>query len=249
VRLVAALLRAGEPGRARPHATRALESFRALALLSPDAPDARMGVAESLGMLAGIESDEGDAERALALFDEALTLREALVAAHPDAVGLREGLCAALHNRADLLEGLGRLPEARRGRERAVEVATGFGDLARLPAPMLYNVVWLHLALARMQLDAGERQPALERLDHVAAQGFPAADVWYELARGYCRAALDPELSTQDGRGAREATLDALRRAVELGWNEPAALDGDPSWAALKGSEQLEELLAPLRDR
>jgi hypothetical protein len=100
-----------------------------------------------------------------------------------------------------------------------------------------------------MQLDAGEHGAALERLERVAALGFPAPDVRLELARGYCRAAQDPELRTRDGRAAAEAAVDALRRAGELGWRAPADVDGDPAWAALAGSAALEDVLGPMRER
>jgi tetratricopeptide (TPR) repeat protein len=92
-----------------------------------------------------------------------------------------------------------------------------------------------HLGLGVSELKRGRTEKAIESMTRAQKMARARAEeepsLYYNLATAYAR------------NGDNRTALDHLRRAVELGWDDPAAMNEDPDLHPLRAEPAFKELI------
>jgi tRNA A-37 threonylcarbamoyl transferase component Bud32 len=182
---------------------------------------------------ASLTRDRGKLEKALEVYDKAVTTLKAALEKQPRHVKARESLRHSHAGRALTLARLDRHAEARAEWERAL-------DLDTWPDRNEYRLQHA-LALARL----GEHANAVKECDALAkGKNLPAATL-YTLAQAYARS-----VAAIRDKATKEATinraLDSLRQAVAAGYNNVTSLKQDKDLDALRQRAEFSKLVSDL---
>lgn len=233
-------------------AERALDQARAvqseLAARHPEFPDYRQRLAQTLDSVAWLARKRERNDDALALYRTALQHIEELAARYPESGTFVRDLAVTLTNLGGFEYELELYADALAHYARASELYDGFGAEVAPDGPLADAAVWSYLGHGASALLAGEFAHAVRALERAAALERPNAEPWVELARIWRRAS---ERAPADWHwGARPPlarALDALRKALELGWRDEAALASDADLSALRAQPGFAELLEAVR--
>jgi hypothetical protein len=228
--------------------------MRALAAEHPAVADYRRELAVSLGLVGGLLATSGKPAEALTELESARSLLEDLTRAGPTVREYPDRLAVVLNAAGSALRDLGRPGEARDRHVRAVALAEGLASA--YPKARLYRA---HLAdglrlLAGLELAAGDaaRADADARRAVALLEGLPARDGRECFRLACARATLadagreGPGPSSAEASGSADRAVDDLRRAVALGYRNPAAYRREPALAPLRGRDDFRLLLLDL---
>ena len=207
----------GEPERARPVLERSVAVYRKA--FRHD----HLGVAQPLTTLAIMDQNTGQPDTARPLFEEALAIRENVLGPdHPE-------VAMSLRNLGIFYRSTGDNGAARTYYERALlAYESAFGPDHPVVARALTD-------LAMTCLAAGDIVQAREKLEQTVRILDDDSVTWYNLA--CVRARL----------GDAPAALDALQRALDLGFADVGHIESDPDLESLRGEERFQAMVRRLR--
>jgi tetratricopeptide (TPR) repeat protein/tRNA A-37 threonylcarbamoyl transferase component Bud32 len=214
-----------------------------LAREHPTVVDVRREVGVSRQAIAGLRAAAGKSNEAEALYRGALTVRSALVRDYPNNFEFRRELAATEIELARLRAAVGDLKESIAGFERVLALRRALVGEKANDLGMRKDFLTALFGAADLYRRAGNVPDARttwnEAVTTVSALKKPTPDDLYSLGRALALLAAinhDSELS--------DRAIDALRRAVAIGFKDVARLRTEPDFAALRSRRQFADLLA-----
>jgi eukaryotic-like serine/threonine-protein kinase len=221
-------------------------------------PGFRNRLAESLETLGKQFFYDRQFKPALKAYERALEIAESLVSDNPAVTQYPERRVSFHIGRGHALLHLGADAEARRSFEAALKLGK---ELPPGPSPY-FSYASVHHGLGKLLRKEGKTAEALAALQKAVEIGEtnPGGErpyTTYELAcaRALCSAVLGEgkaELAAAEQAAKRryaDQAVEALRQAVDGGWENVAWMDKDPDLDALRGRPEFEKLMQDLRGR
>ncbi len=174
-----------------------------------------------------------DAAGARASYDRAVRAVERVRAIDRDDVRIASALARALYHRGTAAERLGDADGAKRDFERSLELQA---DLAARAEPDVGRDAGFAIALAR----CGRRDKAVERARALAGRAAGNARLSLDLAAVY---ALGSRAGGDRSAADRAAALEAIGRAIALGWKDRMTLETDPDLDPIRSAPEFAALL------
>jgi serine/threonine protein kinase/tetratricopeptide (TPR) repeat protein len=190
--------------------------------------------------------DGGQPETALNWYQKAIATLEPVVAKEPRLVDAREFLRNSHKGRAEALEDLGRLAEATRDWERALELDDG-------PSKEFLRANVAESRLRKSQKDKDAAGCLAAAADYEALKQTDAGELYNSAChRAICAAVIreDPKTPQADAprlaKEQAELAMAWLHKAVAAGFADAAHMKKDEDIDALRGREDFQKLLADL---
>lgn len=245
-----ALVFADRHEEARAELSHAALLFEQLARAHPESPELSLRELEVQDGLASLAQRLREVDAARAGFARSVEIVEQLVARHPGEHAFLHARAIALNNAAQLELDAERPAEALALYARAEAALAALGPRERLGPHDRERFAWIPISSASALTRLGRPERAAEKLARASELGPRTGALWVQIAREWCAAgALLPELLDERGRPWEELALQALRRALELGWCDPADLESSGAWAPLRPLAEFDELVATARRR
>ncbi len=236
----------GHPADASALYQRARELQEVLVKTEPDIAAYREELARTLNNLGRLRQTTGRPAEALECHSSARDLRRALVSANPNDLDAHSLLGSSFNNLGLTYMDLGRPAEAIDALRRGIEEQA----LAHARAP---SVAQYKVYLDLNHRDLAQALRKLNRPAEAAAEATRRSKLWaddpnqlYDVA---CELALCIPLagsSAADRIDYSERAMDALRKAVRLGWKDIAHIEADPDLAPLRSREDFRTLCRDL---
>jgi serine/threonine protein kinase/tetratricopeptide (TPR) repeat protein len=233
---------------AEPALVKALAVLTELAQRHPEFPDYRQRLLQANDSLAWLRRKQQRPEEALDLYRRAVAQAEELAARYPDSATFLRDVPVSLNNCAVLELELERFDEALAHFQRATEVYDSLGDEVPPQGALADAATWAYVGHAETCLKLGDVANAGRLLARTAELERPVPTVWRELGKLWCAVADAAPVARFDGdRSAVDCALDALRKAIELGWRDAKDLEEGESWGLLRERPEYAALLEAAR--